>query len=264
MKLTTPVARESWLCTLLLCHRAPAQAGAARGASVAAAPHGRRCWFWTLADTGQRARAATWTLVMHCTAAAGVWAPCTWQGEGGAAAATAQLLHPRCGSPPRSPDRRNVDGTQLHAHARHASSRSAAPGSPVDARHRAPFPDACLPHQTLTVLRGAVWQRGARQGKDGVPRCMPCDASAACTTPCDVARPPSAAAPGWGLLTPAAGLITLQPTPLPFVHRRWRLLMPSHGAGPDPPLHPQPPQPSRCRPSCWRACLSCCPGTCST
>jgi hypothetical protein len=54
--------------------------------------------------------------------------------RGGAAAATAQLtaagqlLHPRCGSPPRSPDRPIVDcRTQVHAHARHASSRSSCP-----------------------------------------------------------------------------------------------------------------------------------------
>jgi len=139
----------------------------------------------------------------------------------------------------------------------------AAPGSPVDARHRVPFPDACLPHHTPTVTPRAVWQRGARQGKDGAPRCVPCDASACMHDPCYVAHPPPAA-PGWGLLTPAAGRITLQPTPLPLVHRRWRLLMPSHAAGPDPPLQPQQLQPGGCRPSCWHECLSCCPGTCST
>jgi len=192
--------------------------------------------------------------------------------RGGAAAATAaqltgagQLLHPRCGSPPRPPDRPIVDcRTQFHAHARHASSRSSCPK--IAGRRPPPrtvprrLPATSDPDRGTKSCVAA--RRAPRQGRRAslpAVRCQRC-----MHDPCPTSPSPLPAAPGWGLLTPAAGLITLQPTPLPCVHRRWRLLMPSSAAGPDPPLQPQPPQPSPCRPSCWRACLSCCPGTCST
>jgi hypothetical protein len=130
--------------------------------------------------------------------------------RGGAAAATAQLTgagqlpHPRCGSPPRSPDRRIVDSrTQVHAHARHASSRSSCP---KNAGRRPPprtvprrLPDAADPD--LGTKSCVAARRAPRQGRLCLVACR--------AMPALHARPlqrcpPPASSSGMGTTLPAA------------------------------------------------------------